>query len=192
MRYGHLTHWNDSLKPRSTVPESLWRHDPGDTRTVVDSLWSPCGTSAAAKIRGPLRVAGVELELTSCRAAPISPTAKANSDLIMTYEYLCRACGHQWEAQQSIKEDPLKDCPQCGQPEAKRQISRSPGFILKGGGWYSDLYSSPGGSSKSEGGGSSESPAGSATGTASSSSPSSSGSSPTGGGSAGTGSTSKD
>jgi putative FmdB family regulatory protein len=71
----------------------------------------------------------------------------------MTYEYLCQACGHHWEAQQSIKDDPLRDCPNCGKPEAKRQISQGPGFILKGGGWYSDLYSST--TKKSDGGGSS-------------------------------------
>lgn len=61
----------------------------------------------------------------------------------MTYEYLCKACGHQWEAEQPISAQPLRDCPHCGQAEAKRQISRGGGFILKGGGWYSDLYSSP-------------------------------------------------
>jgi putative FmdB family regulatory protein len=60
----------------------------------------------------------------------------------MTYEYLCKACNHQWEAEQSIKEAPLKICPSCGAEQAQRQISRSGGFILKGGGWYSDLYSS--------------------------------------------------
>jgi putative FmdB family regulatory protein len=70
----------------------------------------------------------------------------------MTYEYLCKACNHQWEADQSIKEAPLKICPRCGAEQAQRQISRSGGFILKGGGWYSDLYSSakPSGSGSSE------------------------------------------
>lgn len=67
----------------------------------------------------------------------------------MTYEYVCQACQHQWEAEQPISADPLKDCPACGRPEAKRQISLGTGFILKGGGWYSDLYSSS--SSKSKG-----------------------------------------
>lgn len=67
----------------------------------------------------------------------------------MTYEYACTGCGHEWEAEQSIKADPLKDCPKCEAPTAKRQISRGTGFILKGGGWYSDSYS--GGSNKSEG-----------------------------------------
>ena len=59
-----------------------------------------------------------------------------------TYEYLCTACGHEWEFEQSIKEDPLKVCQKCSQETARRQISRGTGFILKGGGWYSDLYSS--------------------------------------------------
>ena len=60
----------------------------------------------------------------------------------MTYEYLCTECGHQWEAQQRISEAPLKDCPACGKATAKRQVSGGQGFVLKGGGWYSDLYSS--------------------------------------------------
>lgn len=62
-----------------------------------------------------------------------------------TYEYACRKCGHQWEAIQRISEDPLKECPECGQPAAERQISAGTNFILKGGGWYADLYSSSGG-----------------------------------------------
>jgi putative FmdB family regulatory protein len=64
----------------------------------------------------------------------------------MTYEYLCTACGHAWEAEQSISEAPLKTCPSCHADAAKRQVSGGAGFILKGGGWYADLYSS----SKSE------------------------------------------
>lgn len=61
----------------------------------------------------------------------------------MTYEYVCMSCHHEWEAEQSISEDALKDCPRCGKPEAKRQVSGGAGFILKGGGWYADGYGSP-------------------------------------------------
>jgi predicted nucleic acid-binding Zn ribbon protein len=43
-----------------------------------------------------------------------------------------------------MKDEPLRDCPVCSEPQAKRQISAGAGFILKGGGWYSDLYGSPG------------------------------------------------
>lgn len=62
----------------------------------------------------------------------------------MTYEYACTACGHAWEAEQSISAAPLTECPHCHQANAKRQISGGAGFILKGGGWYADLYSSSG------------------------------------------------
>ena len=30
-----------------------------------------------------------------------------------TYEYACTSCHHEWEQEQSIKEDPIKECPQC-------------------------------------------------------------------------------
>lgn len=59
-----------------------------------------------------------------------------------TYEYLCTSCGHEWEFEQSIKDEPQKICQKCNQETAKRQISRGAGFILKGGGWYRDLYAS--------------------------------------------------
>jgi putative FmdB family regulatory protein len=71
-----------------------------------------------------------------------------------TYEYVCSSCANEWEFEQSIKEDALKECPRCHQQTARRQISRGAGFILKGGGWYSDLYSSS--SNKAPSGGSSE------------------------------------
>ena len=58
-----------------------------------------------------------------------------------TYEYLCKACGNAWEAEQRISEDPIKECPKCHALKAERQISGG-NFILKGGGWYADLYSS--------------------------------------------------
>ena len=71
----------------------------------------------------------------------------------MTYEYVCTACGHGWEAEQAISAAPLKTCPHCGTDHAKRQISGGAGFILKGGGWYADGY----GSAKSGGGASTSS-----------------------------------
>lgn len=74
-----------------------------------------------------------------------------------TYEYACSSCQHEWEFEQSIKDSALTECPSCHQQTARRQISRGTGFILKGGGWYADLYSSSGnkGSSDSKPSGSS-------------------------------------
>jgi putative FmdB family regulatory protein len=68
------------------------------------------------------------------------------------YEYACEKCGHEFERQQRITEDPVKTCPVCKAKKVRRLISRT-AFVLKGGGWYSDLYSSakPGAESKSEG-----------------------------------------
>ena len=58
-----------------------------------------------------------------------------------TYEYVCKTCGNSWEASQRISEAPLTECPKCHEQTAQRLISGG-NFILKGGGWYSDLYSS--------------------------------------------------
>lgn len=59
-----------------------------------------------------------------------------------TYEYACSECNNEWEAEQSMKDAALTECPRCHKSSARRQISRGAGFILKGGGWYADLYSS--------------------------------------------------
>ena len=51
------------------------------------------------------------------------------------YGYQCRNCGHELDALQKMSDDPLTDCPACGEPQLKRQLS-APRFRLKGGGWY--------------------------------------------------------
>lgn len=51
------------------------------------------------------------------------------------YEYRCQACGHELEALQKMGDGALVDCPACGQPELKKQLSAS-GFRLSGSGWY--------------------------------------------------------
>ena len=56
------------------------------------------------------------------------------------YEYACEKCGHEFEAEQRITDDPIKTCPKCKARKVKRLISQT-SFVLKGGGWYSDLYS---------------------------------------------------
>lgn len=75
------------------------------------------------------------------------------------YEYECSKCKKVFEVQQHIADEPVAVCPDCGGPVHKL-ISRS-SFQLKGGGWYSDGYSScssgvgtASSSTKSEGSGS--------------------------------------
>jgi putative FmdB family regulatory protein len=64
------------------------------------------------------------------------------------YDYACDKCGHEFHAEQRITDAPLKTCPECRSRKVRRLISRT-SFVLKGSGWYSDLYSStrPGGDS---------------------------------------------
>jgi putative FmdB family regulatory protein len=57
------------------------------------------------------------------------------------YEYLCEKCKHEFEREQRITDDPVKTCPECRSRRVKKLISQT-SFVLKGGGWYSDLYSS--------------------------------------------------
>jgi len=52
-----------------------------------------------------------------------------------TYEYACKACGHEWEEIQKMSDPPLEVCEKCGKSTAQRLISQG-NFILKGGGWY--------------------------------------------------------
>jgi len=66
-----------------------------------------------------------------------------------TYDYACDSCGHEFEREQRITEKPLKKCPKCGKDKARRMIAGG-GFILKGGGWESDLYSGPSNRSESD------------------------------------------
>jgi putative FmdB family regulatory protein len=65
-----------------------------------------------------------------------------------TYEYACSACGHEWEEIQRITAPPIEVCPKCTKASAHRLISGGTNFILKGGGWYSDLYASPNAAAK--------------------------------------------
>ncbi len=56
------------------------------------------------------------------------------------YEYECDECVKVFEVQQRMSDATLTDCPECGAP-VKKLMSMS-SFQLKGGGWYSDGYSS--------------------------------------------------
>ncbi len=51
------------------------------------------------------------------------------------YAYKCQACGHQFDKIQRISDAALTDCPDCNQPELKKQITAA-AFKLTGTGWY--------------------------------------------------------
>jgi len=59
-----------------------------------------------------------------------------------TYDYICEACKHEWQEEQKINDPKVDTCPKCAKVKAKRLISGGTSFILKGGGWYREGYSS--------------------------------------------------
>ena len=70
-----------------------------------------------------------------------------------TYQYECEACGHEFEALQSMTETKLTKCPKCGKKKLARLIGSGSGMIFKGGGFYETDYkkkAAPAGESKAE------------------------------------------
>jgi putative FmdB family regulatory protein len=61
-----------------------------------------------------------------------------------TYEYLCDACGHQFEKFQSIMAAPERTCPRCGKRKVRRKIGIGAGVLFKGAGFYETDYRSDG------------------------------------------------
>jgi len=51
------------------------------------------------------------------------------------YEYKCTECEYRLEKLQKMSDDPLIDCPECGDSSLTKLVSAS-SFKLKGSGWY--------------------------------------------------------
>jgi putative FmdB family regulatory protein len=63
------------------------------------------------------------------------------------YEYECEN-KHRFEKWQSMKDDPIKECPECGTPVHK--ILHPAGIIFKGSGWYVTDSRKPAGEAKAD------------------------------------------
>ena len=57
-----------------------------------------------------------------------------------TYEYECDACGHEFEAFQSMSDKALRQCPSCKKRKLRRLIGTGAGLIFKGSGFYETDY----------------------------------------------------
>ncbi len=51
------------------------------------------------------------------------------------YAYKCESCGFAKDVLQRMSDAVLTDCPSCGAPDFKKQLTAA-GFQLKGTGWY--------------------------------------------------------
>jgi putative FmdB family regulatory protein len=62
-----------------------------------------------------------------------------SQDILSTYmpiyAYKCETCGHAKDVLQKMSDPLLTDCPACGKPTFKKQLTAA-GFQLKGTGWY--------------------------------------------------------
>jgi len=66
-----------------------------------------------------------------------------------TYEYSCTKCGQNFDAYQSMRDEPFKECPKelCrlkkwGHGKVKRLLGKGAGLIFKGSGFYTTDYRS--------------------------------------------------
>ncbi len=59
-----------------------------------------------------------------------------------TYDYRCKACGHEFEQFQSMKDDPLRKCPACKKASLERLIGTGAAILFKGSGFYETDYRS--------------------------------------------------
>ena len=69
--------------------------------------------------------------------------------LMPTYEYSCQKCGQTFEAFQSMRDEPFRECPKelCrlpkwGHGKVKRLVGTGAGLIFKGSGFYTTDYRS--------------------------------------------------
>src|SRR2546421_5716738 len=59
-----------------------------------------------------------------------------------TYDYKCKACGHEFELYQSMTESSKRKCPACGKNALERLIGTGAAVIFKGSGFYQTDYRS--------------------------------------------------
>lgn len=57
-----------------------------------------------------------------------------------TYTYECSACGHRFDALESMSSMPQKTCPKCSKDTLSRVIGTGAGLLFKGSGFYATDY----------------------------------------------------
>ncbi len=57
-----------------------------------------------------------------------------------TYDYVCEACGHEFEHFQAMSDKHLRTCPKCKKKKLVRKVGAGAGLIFKGTGFYITDY----------------------------------------------------
>ena len=72
----------------------------------------------------------------------IRARAKKESQSMPTYDYICDACGHEFETYEPITATPRTDCPECKVLKLRRKIGPGAAILFKGSGFYQTDYRS--------------------------------------------------
>ncbi len=59
-----------------------------------------------------------------------------------TYEYICLACGHEFELFQQMTAPVKRKCPECTQLKLQRKVGAGAGIIFRGSGFFQTDYRS--------------------------------------------------
>lgn len=59
-----------------------------------------------------------------------------------TYEYICDACGHNFDELQNFSDETLTKCPQCKKKKLRRLFGTGAALLFKGSGFYETDYRS--------------------------------------------------
>ena len=59
-----------------------------------------------------------------------------------TYDYECNGCGHAFEIFQSMSEETLRKCPECGKRQLRRLFGTGAALVFRGSGFYQTDYRS--------------------------------------------------
>src|SRR5947207_9915926 len=62
--------------------------------------------------------------------------------MMPTYDYICDACAHEFEAFEPITSQPQTECPVCKEPKLRRKIGPGAAILFKGSGFYQTDYRS--------------------------------------------------
>ena len=73
---------------------------------------------------------------------PLATPSILASPPMPTYDYRCKACGHEFELFQSMTAPVQRKCPACSKLKLERLIGTGAGIIFKGGGFYETDYRS--------------------------------------------------